>query len=82
MRQNTTRIISYQDIAKACQVFNTDIEIYEKRSFLGKKRWRKTKRIKESVSRYGSNPKEKQSKIDDFLGRFLHSEVLQSLGSV
>jgi hypothetical protein len=36
MKQNTTRIISYQDLARASQVFNTDIEIYEKRSFLGK----------------------------------------------
>jgi len=36
MRQNTSRIISYQDIAKACQVFNTNIDIHEKRVFLGK----------------------------------------------
>jgi len=79
MKQNISRIISYQDLARASQVFNTNIEIYEKRSFLGKNRWRKTKRIKESVNRYNSNPKEKQTKIDDFLGRFLHSEVL--LGS-
>ena len=76
MKQNTSRIISYQDIAKACQVFNTDIEIHEKRSFLGKNRWRRTRKIKESMSHYGSNPKEKQMKIDDFLGRFLHSDVL------
>jgi hypothetical protein len=76
MKQNTSRIISYQDIAKACQVFNTDIEIHEKKSFLGKNRWRRGRKIKESVNYYGSNPKEKQTKIDDFLGRFLHSEVL------
>ena len=82
MRQNTSRIISYHDIAKACQVFNTDIDIHEKRSFLGKNQWKKTKRIKESASRYSSNPKEKQTKIDDFLGRFLHSDVLSGgLGS-
>jgi hypothetical protein len=76
MKQNPSRIISYQDIAKACQVFNTNIEINEKRSFLGKNRWRKARNIRESTNNYGSNPKEKQSKIDDFLGRFLHSEVL------
>lgn len=76
MKQNTSRIISYQDIAKACQVFNTDIEIHEKRVFLGKNRWRKARKIKESVGHYGFNPKEKQMKIDDFLGRFLHSDVL------
>jgi len=81
MKQNTTRIISYQDIAKACQVFHTDIEIYEKRAFLGKNRWRRTRKIKESTIHYGSNPKEKQSKIDDFLGRFLHSDVLSTSSS-
>jgi hypothetical protein len=79
MKQNTSRIISYQDIAKACQVFNTDIEIHEKMSFLGRNRWRRPRKIKELLYRYRSNPKEKQTKIDDFLGRFLHSEVL--LGS-
>ena len=81
MKQNTSRIISYQDIAKACQVFNTDIEIQEKRAFLGRNRWRKARKIKESAGQYGSNPKEKQTKIDDFLGRFLHSEVLLSSSS-
>jgi hypothetical protein len=78
MTQNTSRIISYQDLAKVSQVFNTDIEIYEKRAFLGKNRWRRTRKIKESISRYGSNPKEKQTHLDDFLGRFLHSDVLLS----
>jgi hypothetical protein len=77
MKRNTLRIISDHDIAKACQVFNTDFEISEKRSFLGKNRWRRSRKIKESAGRYGSNPKEKQTKIDYFLGRFLHSDVLQ-----
>ena len=81
MKQNTSRIISYQDIAKACQVFNTDIEIHEKRSFLGRNTWGKHRKIRERLIRYGSNPKEKQTKIDDFLGRFLHSEVLRSSSS-
>jgi hypothetical protein len=81
MKQNTSRIISYQDIAKACQVFNTDIEIHEKRDFLGKNRWRKHQKIRESRTIYGLNPKKKQTKIDDFLGRFLHSEVLSSSSS-
>ncbi len=81
MEQNTSRIISFQDIAKACQVFNTDIEIHEKRSFLGKNRWRRPRKIKESISHYESVPKEKQMKIDDFFGRFLHSEVLSGSSS-
>jgi len=79
MKQNTSRIISYQDIAKACQVFNTDIDIHEKRSFLGKNRTKRLRKIRESTIHYGSNPKEKQSLLDDFLGRFLHSEVLCGL---
>jgi hypothetical protein len=38
VKKNTTRIISYQDLARVPQVFNTEIEIYEKRSFLGTKK--------------------------------------------
>lgn len=76
MKQDTSRIISYQELAKMTHVFNTDIEIYEKRSFLGKNRWRRAKKIQVSTNRYGSVSKEKQTHLDDFLGRFLHSEVL------
>ncbi len=81
MRQNTSRIISFQDLMRASKVFNTDIEIYEKRAFLGKNKWRKAKKIQESTDKYGSISKEKQSLLDDFLGRFLHSEVLMSSSS-
>jgi hypothetical protein len=76
MKQNTTRIISYRDLSRVSQVFHTELEIYEKRSFLGKNRWRKARKIKESRNRYSSDSKEKQTHLDDFLGRFLHSEVL------
>lgn len=76
IKQNTSRIISYQDLARASEVFNTDIEIHEKRSFLGKNQWRKAKKIQESTNRYSLVSKEKQTHLDDFLGRFLHSEVL------
>jgi len=76
MKQNTSRIISYQDLARVSQVFNTNIDIHEKRAFIGKNRWRKAKRIKESTNRYDSISKEKQTHLDDFLGRFLHSDVL------
>ncbi|UCD14425.1 MAG: hypothetical protein JSW60_03145 [Thermoplasmatales archaeon] len=76
MKQDTSRIISYQELAKMTQVFNTDISIHEKRRFLGKnpfrKRWKRRKL--KHVHRYSS--KENQSLLDDFLGRFLHSEVL------
>ncbi len=76
MRQDTSRIISFQELGKMSKVFNTDLEINEKRAFLGKNRNRKSWKIKESTNHYGLNSKEKQSKIDDFFGRFLHSDVL------
>lgn len=77
IKQNTTRIISYQDLSNAAKIFNANIEIQEKRAYLGKNRWRRAKKIQKSTNKYSTVPKEKQSKIDDFFGRFLHSEVLQ-----
>ncbi|MCK4416455.1 MAG: hypothetical protein KAU84_04805 [Thermoplasmatales archaeon] len=78
MKQDTSRIISYQELSRMSQVFNTDLEIQQKRVFLGK--YLKPKRYK--IKKFGQHrqldSKEKQSKIDDFLGRFLHSEVLMS----
>jgi len=76
MKQDTSRIISYQELGRMTKVFNTSIEIEQKKAFLGRKRARSPWKIKESTNRYGSISKEKQTKIDDFLGRFLHSEVL------
>jgi hypothetical protein len=76
MKHDTSRIISYQELAKMTHVFNTDIEKHVKKAFLGKNRQRKHRKIKESANYYSSNPKEKQTLLDDFLGRFLHSEVL------
>ena len=76
MKLNSSRVISFQDLGRLSQVFNIDLEIKQKRAFLGKNRWRKAKKIQKSKINYGSVPKEKQSKIDDFFGRFLHSEVL------
>lgn len=78
MVQNKSRIISYQDLARASQVFNTDLEIKQKRAFLGKNLKPKQYKIKKYKQIQGSDSKEKQSLLDDFLGRFLHSEVLCS----
>jgi len=61
------------------QVFNTDLDIHQKRQFLGKKSHRKWWRRRKLKQPHNSFSKEKQSKIDDFLGRFLHSEVLSAL---
>ncbi len=76
MKHNKSRIISFQDLSRMSQVFNTDLEIKQKRAFLGKNLRPKRYRIKKFRQYLQSSSKEKQTKIDDFLGRFLHSEVL------
>jgi len=76
MIQNKSRIISFQDLSRMSQVFNTDLEIKQKRVFLGKNLKPKRYRIKKFWKYDQSVSKEKQSLLDDFLGRFLHSEVL------
>jgi hypothetical protein len=81
MKQDTSRIISYQELGRMTQVFNTDISIHEKNKFLGRNPHRRRLRFKKFKQHYYSGSKEKQSKIDDFFGRFLHSEVLQSSSS-
>ena len=76
MKQNKSRIINFQELGRVCQVFNTDLEMNQKRAFLGKKL--KPKRYKSHKFRKYSQfiSKEKQTKIDDFFGRFLHLYVL------
>jgi hypothetical protein len=76
MIQNKSRIISFQDLSRMSQVFHTDLEIKQKRRFLGKNIRPKRYRIKKFWKYPQSVSKEKQTKIDDFLGRFLHSELL------
>ena len=76
MKQDSSRIISYQELSRMTQVFNTDIEINHKRSFIGRNRMRRGYKIKSRKQYYNSFSKERQTRLDDFLGRFLHSEVL------
>lgn len=71
-----SRIIDYQELSQMLNVFNVKADYDEKKAFLGEKPWREPRKIRESIVRYRSNLKEKQAKIDDFLGRFWHSEVL------
>ena len=76
MKRDTSGIISYQELSRMSQVFNTDLEIQQKRSFLGKnprRRWWKRRKIKQP---HYSFSKEKQTLLDNFFGRFLHSELL------
>jgi len=76
MKQDTSRIISFQELGRMSQVFNTDLEIKQKRDFLGKNLKPKRYNIKKFKRHCQLGSKEKKSKIDDFFGRFLHSEVL------
>jgi len=76
LETDSSRIISYQQLGRMLQIFNIKVNVDEKKSFLGKNRWRRSRKIKESLGHYCSNPKEKQSLLDDFIGRFLHSDVL------
>ena len=78
MRQDTSRIISFQELGRMTKVFNTDIEIKQKRAFLGKNPKPKRYKNNKFKQQLRSNSKEKQSILDDFFGRFLHSEVLLS----
>ena len=81
MKQNSSRIINYHEHSRACKVFNTDLSISEKKQFFGKNKPRSPKRKHKSEQIQVSFPKEKQSLLDDFLGRFLHSEVLVNSNS-
>jgi hypothetical protein len=58
------------------KVFNTNLEINQKRRFLGKNPKPRRYKIKKFKQQYQSKSKEKQSILDDFFGRFLHSELL------
>jgi hypothetical protein len=58
------------------KVFNTDLDIKQKRAFLGKNPKPRRYKNKKFKQQHQIDCKEKQSKIDDFFGRFLHSELL------
>lgn len=76
LEMNRSKIIGYRELGQMLQVFNVKVDVDEKKAFLGKKGPRRAWKIRESSLRYGSVSKERQAKIDDFLGRLLHSEVL------
>ena len=80
MSQDPSRIINYQELAKASQVFDTELSKSDKSAFFGKKPLMCRKRKQRSREKQRFIHKEKQNILDDFFGRLLHSEVL--LGSV
>ena len=79
MKLDSSRIISYQEFSRMAQVFNTDVGIMQKRSFIGKNRKRRGYKIKSRKQHYELFSKERQTLLDEFLGRILHSEVLRFL---
>ena len=82
MKQNKSKIVSFQELSRMSQVFNTDLEIKQKRVFLGKSLKPKRYKIKKFKQYNHLVSKEKQSVLDDFFGRFLHSEVLYLLNPI
>ena len=76
MKQDTSRIISFQELGRMSQVFNTNLEIKQKRAFLVKYLKPKRYKIKKFKQYNQSNSKEKQTLLDDFFGRFLRSDVM------
>ena len=76
IRRDKSRIISYRELSRMTQVFNTDISMHEKKQFLGKKTESRSRRSRIKKSRKLVFSKMRQSLLDEFLGRFLHAEVL------
>jgi hypothetical protein len=76
IQQKKSRIINYHDLANISKIFDVNLSMNEKNTFLGKTKLSVRRKIRRSRRWYASVSKERQSKIDDFFGRFLHSEVL------
>jgi hypothetical protein len=71
------KFMSYQELKQITKVFGVELDKQEKQAFLGKtvQSFRRKKQRRNNF--HLSFCKESQSKIDDFFGRFLHSEVLR-----
>ena len=76
IKRNSSKIISYQKLAKMSKIFDINLNINEKNSFLGKTKPSLRRKMRKRKKSYQTFSKENQSQIDDFFGRFLHSEVL------
>jgi hypothetical protein len=73
------KIISYQELRQVTEVFGTDLHKSEKEAFLRRKRKNIPRKIKGSQYTSKTVLQEAQSKSDDFLRRFLPSEVLEEV---
>ena len=76
LEKDSSKIINYRELDDLLRIFHVKVDVEEKKVFLGRNVQKRVRKIKESAFRYGSFSEEKQAKIDDFLGRFLHSDVL------
>ncbi|MBN2065284.1 MAG: hypothetical protein JW771_00555 [Candidatus Thermoplasmatota archaeon] len=70
------KIISYQELRQVTEVFGTDLNKSEKETFLRRKRKKISRKIRSLQDAKKSVLKEAQTNFDDFLRRFLPSEVL------
>jgi hypothetical protein len=69
--------MSYQELKQITKVFGVELGIQEKQAFLGKTPQSFCRKRQRRNFIHNSFCRESQSKIDDFFGRFLHSEVLR-----
>jgi len=70
------KVFSYQELKSITKIFGVELESEEKKHFVGKKYKELHLRNGGIKEHFKQNLKEVQRKIDDFLGRFLHSELL------
>jgi DNA-binding phage protein len=76
IKQKNSKIISYQELGRITKIFNINLSIDEKNNILGKTKHSFGSKKQKIKHIYKTISKEYQLKIDDFFGRFLHSEVL------
>ena len=76
IKDSRARVLSYQDLAKMSRIFDINLSNDEKSRFLGKTRPSNRRKRRKSKKSLRTVSKENQSVIDDFFGRFLHSDVL------
>jgi len=76
IQRKKSKIISYQELASMSKVFDIELSNEEKRCFLGKNKRHFRRKKQKMRQEHILISKEGQARIDDFFGRFLHSDVL------
>lgn len=77
LEMENKKVISYQELKSITKVFGVKLENEEKRQIIGRKE--NNLPIKNIAKKKGimQKSKESQQRLDDFLGKFLHSELLK-----